>query len=113
MSLLYEKVYKVTAYYDGPRGGIADFEGKPHLFRSERDYGANVFFFLTPLSEELFQLAMGEKGSGFCLLPDPAREFRVRGRIRRVAMGAPLEVRWRRVSPDKHLARHPGKQRLL
>jgi len=104
MSLIYEKVYKVTAFYDGPRGGIADFEGKPHLFKSERDYGANVFFFLTPLSEELFELAMEEEGKTFCLVPDPVRQFRVRGSIRRAwdqswdGVGfAPLEVRWRRV----------------
>lgn len=104
MSLIYEMVYKVTAFYDGPREGIADFEGTPHLFKSERDYGANVFFFLTPLSQELFELAMGEKGETFCLLPDPVRQFRVRGRIRRAQDEswdgngfAPMEVRWRRV----------------
>lgn len=103
MSLIYERVYRITAYYDGPREGIADFEGKPHLFRSERDYGANVFFYLTPLSEELFQLAMRDQGKTFCLLPDPVRQFRVRARIRRSQEPwdekgfAPMEVRWRRV----------------
>lgn len=104
MPLIYEKVHQVTDWYDGPRGGIADFEGKPHLFKSERDYGANVFFFLTPLSEDLFGLAMGERGKTFCLLPDPVRQFRVRGRIRRASSQpwdgegfAPMEVRWRRV----------------
>jgi hypothetical protein len=30
----FEKVYTVTDYYDDPRGGIADFCGKPHLYRS-------------------------------------------------------------------------------
>lgn len=31
----FERVYTVTDYHDGPRRGIADFNGKPHLFVSE------------------------------------------------------------------------------
>lgn len=30
----FERVYTMTDYYDGPRGGIADFERAPHLYGS-------------------------------------------------------------------------------
>jgi len=33
----YERVYTMTDYYDGPRKGIADFEGRPHLYEAEWD----------------------------------------------------------------------------
>lgn len=29
-----QRVYTMTDYFDGPRGGVADFEGRPHVFRS-------------------------------------------------------------------------------
>ena len=28
----YERVHTVLDYYDGPRKGVADFEGQPHLY---------------------------------------------------------------------------------
>jgi hypothetical protein len=31
----FEPVFTVTDYYDGPREGIANFAGEPHLFRSQ------------------------------------------------------------------------------
>ena len=30
----FEPVHTVTDYYDGPRGGVADFLGVPHVYRS-------------------------------------------------------------------------------
>jgi hypothetical protein len=30
----FERVYTMTDYYDGPRGGIADFNGRPHVYES-------------------------------------------------------------------------------
>lgn len=30
----YERFYTVLDYYDGPRKGIADFQGKPHLYET-------------------------------------------------------------------------------
>ena len=38
----YERVHTMTDYYDGPRQGIADFEGAPHLYVSEWDDGADL-----------------------------------------------------------------------
>jgi len=31
----FEIVYTCTDWYDGPRGGIADYQDVPHLFESE------------------------------------------------------------------------------
>ena len=30
----FERVYTVNEYYDGPRLGVADFGGRPHVYRS-------------------------------------------------------------------------------
>src|SRR5262245_43717597 len=57
----YERVYTVIDYYDGPRKGIADYCGKPHLYEcvfdeSESNYSEN--FLLAPLDDEAFRFAM-------------------------------------------------------
>lgn len=58
----FEKVYTMTDYRDGPRRGIADFEGRPHFYDSEwndtddaEDLGT---FKLTPVTAELLSLAL-------------------------------------------------------
>jgi hypothetical protein len=33
----FERVYTVNDFYDGPRAGVADFDGVPHAYRSLRD----------------------------------------------------------------------------
>jgi hypothetical protein len=33
----YERVHTMTDYYDGPRKGLANFEGMPHLYEAEWD----------------------------------------------------------------------------
>jgi hypothetical protein len=57
----YECVHTVDDYYDGPRRGIADYEGNPHLYEcifdeSKDDYSNQ--FLVMPLDPETFQLAM-------------------------------------------------------
>jgi hypothetical protein len=55
----FEKVFTVTDYYDGPRGGIANFNGKPHLYNcifGEQDY-SNLYW-LTPVNQEVFLFAL-------------------------------------------------------
>lgn len=32
---MFETVHILTDWYDGPRRGIADYRGRPHLFESE------------------------------------------------------------------------------
>lgn len=52
-----ERVFAVTDWYDGPRRGISNFRGQPHLFEfifRDKDKDA---FLLWPLDEETFVLA--------------------------------------------------------
>jgi len=56
-----EIVHTVTDYYDGPRGGIADYQGKPHIYNSLWDETADDWsdiFLLQPVDDETFRLAM-------------------------------------------------------
>ena len=53
-----EKVYVENDWYDGPRSGVADFEGKPYRFQANFDdlKGFEDTFKLYPISEEELQL---------------------------------------------------------
>src|SRR5690349_8375478 len=58
----FERVYTVTEYYDGPRGGVADFGGAPHVYRSlfldvEDEYDSDRYE-LSPLSSDALALAL-------------------------------------------------------
>ena len=51
----------MTDYYDGPRRGIADFDGQPHFYDSEWDDldDDDAFtFMLTPVSPDVLLLAL-------------------------------------------------------
>lgn len=51
----------MTDYYDGPRRGVAEFEGSPHFYDSEwttDPYGSDDAFLLTPIDDQLLQLAL-------------------------------------------------------
>ena len=56
-----ETVHTVTDYWDGPRQGIANFQGSPHfydcIFDSVKDDYSDLYR-LTPLDESIFRLAM-------------------------------------------------------
>ncbi len=57
----YERVHTMTDYYDGPRKGIADFEGRPYLYESEWDELVDEYalaFRLSPVEPRLFGLAL-------------------------------------------------------
>ena len=57
----FETVHTMTDYYDGPRGGVADFCGAPHVYESEFSDTLNNYtdsFRLSPISDDLFQLAL-------------------------------------------------------
>lgn len=58
---MFEIVHTCTDWYDGPRRGIADFHGQPHLFESEwrdgEDMDADTFL-LVPVDAETFRLAL-------------------------------------------------------
>jgi hypothetical protein len=57
----YEYVFTVTEYFDGPRKGIANYQGNPHfyecIFDEVKDDYSGVFQ-LTPLDSETLKLAM-------------------------------------------------------
>jgi hypothetical protein len=57
---VFEIVYTYD-WYDGPRKGIAKYEGKPHLFQSEWQDGECMnadAFLLMPIDQETFSLAL-------------------------------------------------------
>jgi hypothetical protein len=57
----YELVHTVGDYHDGPRKGIADYKGKPHLYECIFDEGKDEYtesFRLAPVGAKAFQLAM-------------------------------------------------------
>jgi hypothetical protein len=57
----YEYVHTVTDYYDGPRKGIANYQGRPHLYECVFDEikdNYSELFSLAPVDSETLQLAM-------------------------------------------------------
>jgi hypothetical protein len=57
----YEIVHTVTDYYDGPRGGIANYRGTPHFYEcvfSEAKGNYSELFRLSPIDSETFELAL-------------------------------------------------------
>lgn len=60
----FERVHTVTNFYDGPQGGIADFQGQPHAYASifDNSTGYGPTFLLMPIDEELFRLAIEDWG---------------------------------------------------
>ena len=58
---MFEVVYTVTDWNDGPRRGIANYLGKPHLFESDRRGGEDLdahTFLLMPIDQETLTLAL-------------------------------------------------------
>lgn len=59
--MVFERVFTITDFHDGPRGGVADFEGRPHLFECEWNEAADVYtstFRLSPVTPEVLALAL-------------------------------------------------------
>jgi hypothetical protein len=57
----YEAVFTCTDYHDGPRKGVADFQGLPHFYECIFDDAKDDYlesFWLTPVDQKTFQLAM-------------------------------------------------------
>ena len=57
----WERVYTISDYYDGPRSGVADFHGKPHIYRCQFDSSEDAYtdrFWLMEIDQELFALIM-------------------------------------------------------
>ena len=58
----YERVYTIMDFFDGPRKGIADFDGQPHFYESECGDTAGepseAVFRLSPIEPSVFDAAM-------------------------------------------------------
>ena len=59
----FERVYTVYDWWDGPRAAFADFDGKPHAYRSIwredlDDYDPEDRFELSPISEAELRLGL-------------------------------------------------------
>jgi hypothetical protein len=57
----FERVYTMTDYYDGPRGGIANFCGKPHEYTCPFEHWKDEYadlYELRPIDDETFRLAL-------------------------------------------------------
>jgi hypothetical protein len=62
---VYETVYSITEWYDGARGGVADFGGVPHYYENrwnDEQGDWDAIYFLQPLDAETFELAMEDWG---------------------------------------------------
>lgn len=56
---LYERVFTVSEYYDGPRQGVANFSGQPHFYDCCSDIdGYTDLFLLTPLTLTQLELVL-------------------------------------------------------
>jgi len=57
----YETVFTVSEYYDGPRGGLANFHGVPHLYECVFDEASDAYsdsYLLMPVGPDLLTAAM-------------------------------------------------------
>ena len=59
--MAWDRVHTVNDYYDGPRLGIADVDGVPHIYEAEFDYSTDEFgdtYFVSPVDENLMALVL-------------------------------------------------------
>jgi hypothetical protein len=57
----YEAVFTVNDYYDGPRGGVANFRGVPHFYECVFDEKSDEYsdsYLLISISQEVFKAAL-------------------------------------------------------
>jgi hypothetical protein len=57
----WDRVLTVNDYYDGPRLGIAEVNGIPHIYEAEFDHNSEEFgdtYFLSPVDKELLSLIL-------------------------------------------------------
>jgi hypothetical protein len=55
------RVLTVNDYYDGPRLGVAEFNGVPHIYEAEYDHSSEEYgdtYFLSPIEQSLLALVL-------------------------------------------------------
>jgi hypothetical protein len=63
-----DRILTVNEYYDGPRLGIAEFGGVPHVYEAEFDHSTDEYgdtYFLSPVQPELWRWCWKTGKSGF------------------------------------------------
>jgi len=64
LASIYEQVFTIADYYDGPRKGVANFQGKPHYYdcvlaeRGASDDGYTDNFYLSPIAASALDLVI-------------------------------------------------------
>src|SRR5215470_18908524 len=56
-----DRVLTINEYYDGPRLGIAELNGVPHIYEAEFDHRTEEYgdtYFLSPIDAELLALVL-------------------------------------------------------
>jgi len=59
--MAWDRVHTVNGYYDGPRLGIADVDGVPHIYEAEFDHSSDEYgdtYFVSPVDESLLALVL-------------------------------------------------------
>jgi len=60
-----DRILTVHDYYDGPRLGIAEWNGVPHIYEAEFDHSTDEYgdtYFLSPVDPSLLGLVMEDWG---------------------------------------------------
>ena len=56
--MAWDRVHTVNDYYDGPRLGIADVDGVPHIYEAEFDHSSDEYgdtYYVSPVDETLWR----------------------------------------------------------
>jgi hypothetical protein len=56
-----DRVLTVNDYYDGPRLGVAEYRGVPHIYEAEFDHSSDEYgdtYFISPIKQELLSLVL-------------------------------------------------------
>src|SRR5262245_56291606 len=58
---IWDQIYTINKYYDGPELGVADYRGKPHIYERQFDTERDDYserFLLSPIDPELLSLVL-------------------------------------------------------
>jgi hypothetical protein len=59
--MVWDRVHTVNDYYDGPRRGVADVDGVPHIYEAEFDHSSDEYgdtYFVSPIDKGLMALIL-------------------------------------------------------
>jgi hypothetical protein len=60
-----DRVLTINDYHDGPRLGVAELNGVPHIYEAEFDHSADEYgenYFLSPIEQSLLELVLEDWG---------------------------------------------------